>query len=797
MTAYLLPWNPQNHPVGATLDYTVGECVYWPCNDDTAPKAAPKEGDRVYLIRLGKHQHPKGIVASGTVTQNGYIDQKPDNSENAYALPFRLDDTRPTCADGLLPMLLLRTAFPEQCWSPKKPIFAIADIQTEMLEELWHSGRGRHSIEQTLHWLYYGNNWSNSWYQNYGHAVERAQQVKTTNTISDSDLKFFWYQRDNSIASLKQGGISYQEFEQNKDFLKNLTLSILNDPSPENHRRAYRLWHEEGHFQKQNRALINRFFSAADPVHQTSFAATHAFYTVVSFLNRHFQIDITTSDNWSQCNQNLLARVAPLLSDDWDILKRNIALWRLFTAIDALKTRDKKITELHSVNEPPEKPGSNIILYGPPGTGKTYHTVQAAVAAADPMFISTATNRTQLKERYEQLVSEGRIRFVTFHQSFSYEEFVEGLRANSDDGAISYDIESGIFKQICEDARVGNQQQESPLEGALNQFKSQLNDVERIQLKTVRGNEFVVEFHGNKTFHVSPKESTYDRLGKGYPVPIEHIRNLYQGTNTQKIYYPSYVKSILAYLVKEYQLPPFSEVSKTDDTTALPNYVLIIDEINRGNISKIFGELITLIEPSKRAGQPEALSVRLPYSQEEFSVPGNLHIIGTMNTADRSLAMMDTALRRRFDFREMMPNHQLLDDVNVHDVNIGAMLDKMNQRIEYLYDREHTLGHAFFMPLKALTDETKKFIELQAIFKNKVIPLLEEYFFEDRQKVRLILSDNQTNNPELQFIQERNISTQTLFGNNYQDNTLGDENRTYLLNNAAFKNIDAYRKIAR
>ncbi|MBO0613397.1 AAA family ATPase [Thiothrix fructosivorans] len=171
------------------------------------------------------------------------------------------------------------------------------------------------------------------------------------------------------------------------------------------------------------------------------------------------------------------------------------------------------------------------------------------------------------------------------------------------------------------------------------------------------------------------------------------------------------------------------------------NYVLIIDEINRGNIANIFGELITLIEPSKRAGAPEALSVTLPYSnaysKEEFSVPDNLYIIGTMNTADRSLALMDTALRRRFHFEEMMPKPELLRGIIVDGVNIELLLARMNKRITALYDRDHTLGHAFFM---SLTNESP-LAKLREVFERQILPLLQEYFFEDWNKIRLVVGN--------------------------------------------------------
>lgn len=264
-----------------------------------------------------------------------------------------------------------------------------------------------------------------------------------------------------------------------------------------------------------------------------------------------------------------------------------------------------------------------------------------------------------------------------------------------------------------------------------------------------------------------------------------------------------------------------------DDTNYKP-YVLIVDEINRGNMSKIFGELITLIEDDKRIGADHEMTVRLPVSGEEFGVPKNLYIIGTMNTADRSIAMMDTALRRRFEFEEMMPNPCLLhvndlessskqvspeemgnwklnategdrawnkdhpdEDLIVNGVNLRRMLHAMNQRIEVLYDREHTVGHAFFMGLKK--EENRKDISyLKGIFENKVIPLLAEYFFEDWEKIRMVLGDNQKSNSDHQFIIEKdNVEHQTLFGSNVSD-VFSDERKAYERNPEALKNPQSY-----
>lgn len=222
-------------------------------------------------------------------------------------------------------------------------------------------------------------------------------------------------------------------------------------------------------------------------------------------------------------------------------------------------------------------------------------------------------------------------------------------------------------------------------------------------------------------------------------------------------------------------------------------YFFIIDEINRGNISKIFGELITLIESTKRAGMSEAASAILPYSGDEFSVPSNVYILGTMNTADRSIALMDTALRRRFQFVEMMPDSDVLRKIHadkVEDLDVAAMLDKINERIEYLYDREHTIGHAFFTDLK--DDATLE--KLQSIFEKSVIPLLQEYFYEDYQKIQLVLGDNAKSDDSLKFIIDEKVVAKNIFKGNAED-VIDLPEKKYSINSKAFENINSYKEI--
>jgi 5-methylcytosine-specific restriction protein B len=219
--------------------------------------------------------------------------------------------------------------------------------------------------------------------------------------------------------------------------------------------------------------------------------------------------------------------------------------------------------------------------------------------------------------------------------------------------------------------------------------------------------------------------------------------------------------------------------------------VLIIDEINRGNVSRIFGELITLIEPSKRAGADEALSVVLPYSKESFSVPDNLYLIGTMNTADRSLAGLDLALRRRFTFREMPPRPDVLKELAVEGVDLKMMLEKINQRIEVLLDRDHCLGHAYFLSLRG----NRTLEQLATIFRSQIIPLLQEYFFEDWERIGWVLNDQVAlDNGCEPFIRRprSEISLTSLFGSKVADK-LNDQR--WELNDAAFSSLASYRNI--
>jgi len=538
---------------------------------------------------------------------------------------------------------------------------------------------------------------------------------------------------------------------------------------------------------------------------------------------------------------------------------------------DKLGIKPKKVTiEASSNDELNERLITNIsnysslnqILYGPPGTGKTYSTTWRAVSLADPEWyfeleeqdLDPDDQRNVIKERYDELVSEQRIAFTTFHQSFAYEDFVEGIRAKTDDDTkqISYDIEDGIFKQIADraanivtrnkieglaekpkfwkislgdsdqkelrkycfdnnEARIGwgytgnlkanlserSQQEREYLNGMGSNDRSSIKDFsENINIgdvllclkdqKTIRAvgivtSDYIFDtsFKGLVEFHHTRKVNWILRDINFDIYTLNNNTNLTQKTcyKINRFTWDDLAKSL------EHQDYSLDSQSISNLSKASNNHVLIIDEINRGNISRIFGELITLLEPDKRKGGTDAREVILPYSKLPFSVPSNLYVLGTMNTADKSLAQLDLALRRRFDFIELLSKPELLDGIAVSEI-----LTVINQRIEVLLDREHTIGHSYFWSLKDLDSDAEKEIELGNIFKRRIIPLLQEYFFSDWERIGWVLNDPSKHTSE-QFVQTGAI-TPTV-SELFHSSIKGLNDRRYLINETAFNNPES------
>jgi 5-methylcytosine-specific restriction protein B len=527
----------------------------------------------------------------------------------------------------------------------------------------------------------------------------------------------------------------------------------------------------------------------------------------------------------------------------------------IFTYQFAEPERQKIMTPQPSTAMPAT---TNLILYGPPGTGKTYATAWEAVrlCLGGAVAESIRNDRPALMAEYHRLVGEGRIEFVTFHQSMAYEDFVEGRQPTT--GSIDGEEESsagfrletvpGIFRRIAKRAETGlgkkaitnrittedrqiykmsvgfsrdagdqelfeevieggytvldwedidwsdpkyekaeeilkTCEAQGKIEGPVSLHSGQVSitDTFRNRLKV---GDIIIVSKGNRliraigevtgTYVYSPRPE--GRFGHRRAVRwLWHdpagvpVTEIYDGNFTMRSLYGLNNERLNIPVLERYMNSAITEIDADVEREA---FVLIIDEINRANISKVFGELITLLEPDKRLGQPNALKVHLPYSRDEFGVPANLHIIGTMNTADRSIALLDTALRRRFTFRELMPDvaelrralaARQLDAGNLEGIDLCRLLTELNERVEYLFDREHQIGHAYFTGCSNRAD-------VEDVMRHKVIPLLAEYFYEDWSKVAAVLGDG-VGSTDSRFLEARRLTAPT----GLADDELGGE----------------------
>ena len=415
--------------------------------------------------------------------------------------------------------------------------------------------------------------------------------------------------------------------------------------------------------------------------------------------------------------------------------------------LDQLKTITITDEPMNNTDKTPAIP-LNQILFGAPGTGKTYHTKKMAVEIINGKKEKERI-REEINKKYEELIEAGQIVFTTFHQSLSYEDFIEGIKPETIDGNVTYEVKDGIFKQLCSRA-IEQKTKNSDIE--IYDFDKGWNDLIAeaeqnllsdsmllLPILTQDKGVYVTEITDNGNLKIKPKNSqldidyivSYNRAKKlqGVFSDLSVVKNIDKefrsviGGSNSTAYW-----AVLNYInnkIKENnRIIPDYEEPKT--------HVLIIDEINRGNVSAIFGELITLLEEDKRKGNPEHTEVVLPYSGKKFSVPNNVYIIGTMNTADRSVEALDTALRRRFSFVEMQPDPKILSDEKYKDVDLSKLLETINQRIEVLIDKDHQIGHSYFIGIEDIDG-------LRRTFKDKIIPLLEEYFYGDFGKIGLVL----------------------------------------------------------
>lgn len=464
----------------------------------------------------------------------------------------------------------------------------------------------------------------------------------------------------------------------------------------------------------------------------------------------------------------------------------------------------------------------NQILYGPPGTGKTYNAINHALSIIENKPINYYTDTIDQDERkalFEQYLKKERVKFVTFHQSFSYEDFIEGIKPrlgiddsidennldSSKEGMIEYEYRKGAFFEINRLAMSAYNSFTSPNinEGIdlkdfqnVNYFKMSLGNTLNSEeegiynyckennviglgwggdidfTKAITDQDikdlFLKESGDNRKFSLQAVKRFKNIMKVGDIVFISNGNNLcravgkitgeYKYVKESPIHYHQFRD--VKWILKDVSIPVheifekiFSQQTiyslwtnwvKTDyfknlesnKPKELEKYVLIIDEINRGNISSILGELITSIEENKRAGKKETININLTYSQEPFEVAPNLYIIGTMNTADRSVEALDTALRRRFSFEEMKPNEDLINsEFKVGDYSLSKILETINKRIEVLLDKDHKIGHSYFM----FKDKDDMVSKTREAFNKNIIPLLQEYFYGDYGKIGLVL----------------------------------------------------------
>lgn len=410
--------------------------------------------------------------------------------------------------------------------------------------------------------------------------------------------------------------------------------------------------------------------------------------------------------------------------------------------VRSIISNNLKISETMNISNKDVSKSLNQIMYGAPGTGKTYNTINKAIGICNPLF-DLSQKRNIIKDEYQRLVDSGQIVFTTFHQSMCYEDFIEGIKPiePKEEGLpVIYRVVNGIFKEICTNAKRTSslvvKDEDKDTELSIEQFNdyyrafvdklpSQIESKSDVIMQTPTGSQF--ELFSNSANSIVVKAGK-----KRVPMSLSMNELSKVIFESKAPTFASYARIVINKILEDLK---YEEVS-TDNKNK--PFVLIIDEINRGNVSQIFGELITLIEDDKRLGKDESLEVILPYSKEKFGVPSNLHIIGTMNTADRSVEALDAALRRRFSFIEMAPQPSLikteskLNDGVLEGIDLANLLDIINKRIEKLIDRDHMIGHSYFLNVNTIDD-------LKEAFQNKIIPLLQEYFFGDYGKIGLVL----------------------------------------------------------
>lgn len=714
--AYLLTWNPKYwkwenyHAALENIKNKEKVTESWTCQSKQ-----PIVGDDIYLIKSGV-----GIVAHGNVSKQSYEaphfdSEKASKGKKANWIDVDFDWIldEANFKNRAISVKELRKNFPHQTWTPRASGISIKDeyvdafnrffndclstkykeVEFEQITSFLDEFGGRQYVDpkkaggdrEAMERFRARGQSASKVFSEYASILKNIfpsyKMGKCSSWLppSQKGCLYFWveFKKSNSVQYPHSISVSINKFPEH-DSSGDITLSLRVEARDSNCKSEDYVFHNK---------VINKSLPGGSEL----------FYQADLENNESRNFGIDTESVKTSLSSGIIKKIKIVKNIDGPYNKENSskiindsvkAFEELAPLYEFILRERGVVNEQIGVNKvADEKIGLNTILYGPPGTGKTYNTVNYAVAIVDGEDLQIVQQKEYSENlgRYNELKNEGFIEFITFHQSYGYEEFIEGIKPKVDSVSddIQYTIEEGIFKKICSSAR------------------------------------------------------------------------------------------------------------NNPDA----RYVLIIDEINRGNISKIFGELITLIEDTKREGMEENVSTILPYSQTLFSVPANLYILGTMNTADRSISLMDTALRRRFQFVEMLPDADVLRSINadrVEDLDVALMLEKMNERISYLYDSEHTIGHAFFTKLSK--PELRNIETLKSIFEKSIIPLLQEYFYEDYHKIQLVFGDNGKSDDNLKFIIDKESNVSNVFkGNEVDIDDLPE--KKYKINPIALQNLESYRQI--
>lgn len=565
-------------------------------------------------------------------------------------------------------------------------------------------------------------NWLNSYRKFVPQFIDEAKRKSSWQEWDKAIFnEFFERSNDQCVSSLRQGYFTKEEQEKIKSNWSQIAplLKIIAENQENSDWNAYQeIKKRIRQYTAQDRkAATNRLVASLQPNLISTIVSEGDLGDLINKINTYTTSNVSLAGDWFQRSYDVCKlfqqelnpkNPMDIITYPWQLLEH---LREINSSLIGKQKEMESIIKLVQTNK-------NLILTGAPGTGKTYKTAEIAVALIDGSN-KLPSKRVDLMKRYKELINAKQIAFTTFHQSLDYEEFIEGLKPEVDESTkeMTYQIKDGIFKEICERAK--EKRSMDSLNNAIEQFKEGCSE-NIIKVRNKSGTEFSVTYRGGKTFRVRSDNSEAEE-GKDFPANIDAIKKMYQG-NEEGIYNKTYVWGILEYLKQHYTIETYLEDNSDK------KYLLIIDEINRGNISKIFGELITLLEKDKRLGEENEITVTLPYSQETFGIPSNLFIIGTMNTADRSIGHIDYAIRRRFSFVSLKSDKNVISSYDKYDSGVKEKAENLFDEIKDLISAninadleadDLMIGHSYFL-CKGV-DDLKMRLECE------MIPLIEEY----------------------------------------------------------------------